>query len=1043
MKNQKSSKNSTYFRLAFISLIILYANTSYSVERERIPASGNMLMNENQSKTIFQNNMDGGPSFLIRLGRKHFDSLKVIPAPMPGFRALSTLQPGQPGYYIVQFDGPIKRSWRESLKSAGAVIFDYIPDFAFIVKMGSIQEQAIQGLDHVRWVGDYQPSFKVSLNAQDRVLTKSMNAKDMDSRISLRVTIFPGEDLIRVKRGVTALGGIIADEVVTGWKTTFIVDIGNDQIPDLSSIVGVKWIEPVPEWRLLNNVSTDVMTVRNPRDTNGLYGEGQTVGVCDSGLDRGSINPVNLHDDFEDGAGHSRVVALYDRVEDGADDGISGHGTHVAGSVLGNGILSGSDPTSNSFPSISFAGIAPKADLVFQAVEADSGALSGIPTDLNILFLQANNAGADLHTNSWGGMEGSIYNASSEDVDEYMWDHPGFLILFSAGNSGMDLDGDGIVDGFNIDYPATAKNCLTVGASEGDRPTAGADGFWADFWPNEFSVTPISDDHISDEPAGMTAFSARGPALDGRYKPDLVAPGSNILSARSSTASGTGWGEYNAYYMWMGGTSMATPLVAGAAALLREYLVDERNLVSPSASLIKAALLNSAEDISPGQYGTGGYQEIPDSPVPNNVEGWGRLNLENSVFPTSPYDILYYDGQNPLDTDDYYDYIVNVFDSTNPLKINLAWTDYPGSTVAQGGLVNDLDLQVIDPSGATHYPDNALQKSAVSTLAYDDGSPEYIYYANKIAVKFSPPTPINVESATFYFYNPNESISDVDLVVYDDDGAGYLPGTALFTKTLTYMPSGWITIGITGISITGGDFFIALEMTDATQGILQDNLDNGKSYYDDGSGWVLDVGYTSYIRANIRGVGHSTTFDRVNNVIGLTFNNPATGAYTVRVSGYNVPQGPQSYAFVISGALTAFGYIQFSASAYTVGENDGDVTITVARNGGKAGATDVTYTTSNGTASDVSDYTPASGTLHWEDGEDGAKVFSVDIRDDSKTENHETITLALGNLQGNASLGELNTAVITILDNDSRAPESEPDDGFCFISSLRPIVFCP
>ena len=132
-------------------------------------------------------------------------------------------------------------------------------------------------------------------------------------------------------------------------------------------------------WKLDNNVSTDVMNVRTPRDTHGLYGEGQTVGVCDTGLDKGVTDPANLHEDFLDGAGGSRVTQIFDRVGDGASDVNSGHGTHVSGSVLGNGKRSGSNPSSNSFPSNCFAGSAPKANLVFQAVENNTtGDLSGL-----------------------------------------------------------------------------------------------------------------------------------------------------------------------------------------------------------------------------------------------------------------------------------------------------------------------------------------------------------------------------------------------------------------------------------------------------------------------------------------------------------------------------------------------------------------------------------------------------------------------------------------------------------------------------------------
>jgi subtilisin family serine protease len=406
-----------------------------------------------------------------------------------------------------------------------------------------------------------------------------------------------------------------------------------------------------------------------------------------------------------------------------------------------------------------------------------------------------------------------MYTSASEDVDEYAWNNPDFLILFSAGNDGKDLDGDGVVDLYSMGAPATAKNCLTVGASEGDRPSgAGCDNNWSHPRPNDYSAYPISFDHVSDDPGGMAAFSSRGPVLDGRYKPDLVAPGTNILSTRSSVTTKTGWGKYDSSYMWMGGTSMSTPLSAGAAALMREYLIKQKGFPNPSAALIKAALLNSAEDISPGQYGTGAFREIPDQPAPNNVEGWGRLNLANGVYPVSPFDILYYyeEGSDSLSAGGFREYTVRVSDSGSPLKINLVWTDYPGSPSAQGGLVNDLDLQVTDPSSRIHYCDNASQKSALALIAYDDGKPEFYYNCNKIAVRFTPSAyPANVESTTFLFDNPDDRTTDVDIVVYNDSSGG-LPGAQLFKKTLTYLPSGCVTIGITGVVISSGDFYIAI-----------------------------------------------------------------------------------------------------------------------------------------------------------------------------------------------------------------------------------------
>ena len=289
--------------------------------------------------------------------------------------------------------------------------------------------------------------------------------------------------------------------------------------------------------------------------------------------------------------------------------------------------------------------------------------------------------------------------------------------------------------------------------------------------------------------------------------------------------------------------------------------------------------------------------------MPNNVQGWGRLNIENGVYPSPPFNILYYDEPTGLNTSGYNDYTVDVSTAGSPLKINLVWTDYPGSTAAQGGLVNDLDLQVTDPSMSVYYPDNASQKSTVSQITYDDGSNEFTYNSNKLAVKFAPSAyPTNIESTSFYFSNPLSTSTDVDVVVYDDDGTGGLPGTQLFRKTLTYVPTGWITIGITGVVINSGEFYIAIEKNDLNQRLLQDYPDStGRSYYDSGSGWAVDTGYMTYIRANVRGTDHSTSFDRVNNVLGLTLGSAAAGTYTIRVSGYNVPQGSQPYALVVSG----------------------------------------------------------------------------------------------------------------------------------------------
>ncbi|HEJ83504.1 MAG TPA: peptidase S8/S53 subtilisin kexin sedolisin, partial [Desulfobacteraceae bacterium] len=616
-------------------------------------------------------------------------------------------------------------------------------------------------------------------------------------------------------------------------------------------------------------------------------------------------------------------------------------------SVLGNGARSGSDPSRDRYPSTCFSGMAPKAKLIFQA-QGDT------PDEewpaLNEILDQARTAGANLHTNSWGGSLGSSYSSQANMVDAYIWDHRDFLVLFSAGNSGVDKDADGIVDLYSLDEPGTSKNCLTVGASEGNRPDGcGLDAAWGQGWPKAFSAAPISSDHVSDKPAGIAAFSSRGPVLDGRHKPDLVAPGTNILSTRSSAAEKPGWGVYDDYYLWEGGTSMSTPITAGTAALVREYLTKVIKIARPSAALMKAALLNGARDISPGQYGTGNTREIPGSPVPNNVEGWGRLDLENTVYPRSPSTILYYDEKKALQTGESTDHHMTVVNASLPLKITLAWSDYPGSEISQGGLVNDLDLQVISPSSMIHYADHAVKHPTLTLLKYTQKDEPESASSDTMAIRFTPPAyPANLESVVFGYLNPKDEFSDVAIAVYDDKGPNGLPGRVLFKKVLKYIPPGEgggenpaiITMGIQGVVINQGDFYVAIEKNAPDQAVVTEkgNADQ-RSYRKNGARWEVSAD-TAFIFAGVRGIALSTDFDRVNNVLGVTLPKPEPGAYTLRITGYNVPKGPQTYALVARGNISMTssrtGAIQFESAVYDTSEYAGSVTIRVVRTNGVA-----------------------------------------------------------------------------------------------------------
>ena len=348
-------------------------------------------------------------------------------------------------------------------------------------------------------------------------------------------------------------------------------------------------------------------------------------------------------------------------------------------------------------------GTAPGAQLILQSLLDPNGGLGGIPADLNDLFQTTYDDGARVHTNSWGLPGINLpYDTSSREIDEFVWNHPDQVICFAAGNDGTDSDADGLIDTGSIGSQSAAKNCITVGASESSRPHFNPT--YGTYWPTDFPTAPINRDRQADNPNGMVAFSSRGPTAEGRIKPDVVAPGTCILStlSRSATDHGTFGTSSDALYFFDSGTSMATPLVAGCMAVLRATLV-RNGVAQPAAALLKALLINGAVEL-PGQYAA---SEAGASP--NSNSGWGRVNLAGSVIIPGPDPDSGFGEGGPLQEGRSDEFTIAVGrqrpgETVKPaaagqsLKITLVWSDPPGPT-----LQNDLDLIVVAPDGTQRH----------------------------------------------------------------------------------------------------------------------------------------------------------------------------------------------------------------------------------------------------------------------------------------------------------------------------------------------------
>jgi subtilisin family serine protease len=211
---------------------------------------------------------------------------------------------------------------------------------------------------------------------------------------------------------------------------------------------------------------------------------------------------------------------------------------------------------------------------------------------------------------------------------------------------------------------------------------------------------------MADNINQVVAFSSRGPTSDGRIKPDLVAPGTWILSTKSTMLSrtATGWRPFpgSPKYFYMGGTSMATPLAAGALTVLRQHLRRDHKITTPSAALLKAVAIAGAARLP---------NTAPAGTVVDSHQGYGRVDVAAIAAPPVGVSLVLKQNTKVI-TGQQVRTTVNVTSAAAPLRIVLAYSDYPGPS-----LVNNLNLVVTAPDGTTRVGNQAEGTKAALDVA--------------------------------------------------------------------------------------------------------------------------------------------------------------------------------------------------------------------------------------------------------------------------------------------------------------------------------------
>ena len=626
----------------------------------------------------------------------------------PAMAAITSADASQSDYVLVQTAAPLTPDQRAELTRLGVVINEYVSENTYLCGYKPADLSAIRRLPYVSWANVYLRGFKIPPTLRplappvaaahivppDQSPATSRKLRQVD--VVLHDDADSNSDALRTKIAAAARLSP-ADLKMSRHKVR--LQVQERYLDDLAAIDEVRHLEEVPEVKLFNNVARSILNAHVVLNGTAFEADGQIVAVNDTGFDMGST--TNVHPAFT-----GRVLKLVALGRPNRADDPEGHGTHVAGSVLGNG-------NSNTMGG-SIQGTAPKAKLVLQSLLDSGGGLGGIPNDLHDLFSPPyDDDNARISTNSWGATTpGLPYSQSSREIDDFVWTHQDCVICFAAGNDGADEDANGVVDLGSIGSEAAAKNCITVGASENNRPNI--DLTYGALRPSSWPANPIFRDKTADNPEGMAAFSSRGPTKEGRFKPDVVAPGTSILSTRSRAAATVpaifGSSSDSAYF-FDDGTSMATPLVAGCAAVLRECLI-KNGTPSPSAALIKTLLINGAVEL------VGEYNPSEAGPSPNNSSGWGRVNLAGSVIIPGPNANAGFGDAGPLDQGEESSVVVKVRAARRgaaarngttgfspSLKVTLVWSDPPGAM-----LQNDLDLIVTASDGQERHGNMGLAK---------------------------------------------------------------------------------------------------------------------------------------------------------------------------------------------------------------------------------------------------------------------------------------------------------------------------------------------
>jgi len=553
-------------------------------------------------------------------------------------------------HYLIQLEDIPDKNKRDDFEKRGLKIGQYVSGNTFIISSKVSEVNKINSFKEIRWAGELLADDKISPNLQSGQIGEWAMFGD---NIALTIYLHKDVNMEDAEAVIVEIGGELGTKIPAIPTITTIIDpskineLANQDIIQYIDIIDAPLTPTNDGARTAANVDPLFVSPYN------LDGTGIRILVYDSGQ-------VAVHDDF--GSSNLRVIST-------DSSAVSDHSTHVAGTVAGDG--SRSSEAGNGGTPNQWKGMAPAAEIRSFGAEGpfvtpEQGLYDG-SFDLNADFTTAITSGIELATMSLGQNVVSngfacFYHGDYADaailIDNIVTGSIAATPLIFFESVGNERQLGAPCGTYNtISSPATAKNSIAVGA-------------------------------INSNDNSMTSFSSWGSTDDGRLKPDIVAPGCEIAGdgIRSTNT--------NNRYSNKCGTSMSSPVAAGATALLLEQWKSTRgSMAMPEPHTVKAILAHSATDL--GNTG------------PDYQNGFGALDAKRAIDLVIADDldnIIHADPvTDQVDNGDTVSYFFNS-DGMSDMRATLVWDDPAGTRLANPTLVNDLDVEIEDPLGTIYRP---------------------------------------------------------------------------------------------------------------------------------------------------------------------------------------------------------------------------------------------------------------------------------------------------------------------------------------------------